>query len=134
MQFNRNVEDKQDKFLGLSQLASESSALKSREIGIMIFTDYIKGAMRQATYEILTEDNGTSYFYGEIPACQGLLAIGYTLEECRDELQASLEDWILLGLLKHDPMPIIDGIELVMHESPDEKLDTEATVKKAAVA
>jgi predicted RNase H-like HicB family nuclease len=74
-----------------------------------MLTDYIRAAMRHAQYEII-EDDGT--FYGHIPGCVGLWANEPTLEECRDELQSALEDWLLLGLRLGHPLPVFDGIDL----------------------
>lgn len=78
-----------------------------------MLTRYIQAAMNKAHYEILSDD-GT--FYGEIPGFDGLWANADTLEECRDELERSLEDWILLGLSLHHPLPIVDGIDLTVRE------------------
>lgn len=74
-----------------------------------MLTDYIRAAMRQAHYEIL-EDDGT--YYGEIPGLQGILANADTLEECRDELQSVLEDWMLVGFWLGHALPVVDGIDL----------------------
>lgn len=73
-----------------------------------MLTDYIHAAMKRATYEIL--EDGT--FFGEIPEMEGLWANSKTLEQCREELQSGLEDWILLGLRFGDYIPIVDGIDL----------------------
>lgn len=73
-----------------------------------MLTDYIRAAMRQAHYE-LTE--GGRYF-GKIPACRGCWAEGATLEDCREELQGTLEDWLLLGLQLGHKLPVIDRINL----------------------
>jgi len=59
-----------------------------------MLTEYIRAAMRQARYEILSDDT----FYGEISGFQGVYANAETLEECREELQDVLEGWIVLGL------------------------------------
>lgn len=64
--------------------------------------------MRHAKYEIL--EDGT--FFGTIPGFQGVFANQVTLEECRDELQSVLEDWILLGLRFGDTLPVVDGLDL----------------------
>ena len=52
----------------------------------MVITNYIRSAMRRATYEILPD--GT--YYGEIPGFQGVYANAPTLEECRETLQEVL--------------------------------------------
>ena len=74
-----------------------------------MLTEYIVAAMRQARYEMLTEE---SIFYGEIPEMDGVYAESESLEACREELQEVLEEWILLGVALHHPLPVVDGIEL----------------------
>jgi len=69
--------------------------------------------MSHARYEILADD-GT--FYGEIPGLGGVYANADTLEACREELEEVLEEWLLLGISRHDPLPVVDGIELVIRE------------------
>lgn len=80
-----------------------------------LLTDYIKAAMKQATYEVFEDE--TDAFFGSIPDCQGAWASARTLEACRDELQEVLEGWIILGL-RLGQMPVINGINL----TPDLKL------------
>ena len=75
--------------------------------------DYIKTALRQAKYELLPDD-GT--YYGEIPVCNGVYANADTLEDCREQLQEVLEDWILFRIYKNLSLPVIDGIELNVKE------------------
>jgi len=78
-----------------------------------MLTNYIRAAMRRARYEILPDD-GT--FYGEIPGFDGVWADADTLEGCREELEEVLEEWILLRVSKHLPLPTVDGIELTIKE------------------
>ena len=73
--------------------------------------EYIDAAMRKARYEILEEDKS---FYGEIPECQGVWANAKTLEECREGLESAMESWMLYRISKHLPMPVLDGIDLVI--------------------
>lgn len=75
--------------------------------------DYIRRAMRRAKYELLPEDG---VFYGEIPECRGVYATGPTLEGCRDTLAEVLEDWILIRVHRHLPIPAIDGVEIRVTE------------------
>lgn len=79
-----------------------------------MLTDYIRAAMRQAKYEILPDD-GT--FYGEIPGFEGVYANASTLEECREELEEVLEEWVLLRVSRHLPLPVVDGITLTIKEA-----------------
>jgi predicted RNase H-like HicB family nuclease len=73
-----------------------------------VLTEYIQRAMRRAHYE-LTEKGR---YIGTIPGCKGLWAESKTLEKCREELQSTLEDWLLLGLQLGHSLPVIDGINL----------------------
>jgi predicted RNase H-like HicB family nuclease len=80
----------------------------------MMLSAYIQATMRRATYEILPDDEG---YYGEIPGLQGVYSNADTLEECRDELQSVLEEWLLLRLHDHLDIPAIDGIQLAVQDA-----------------
>ena len=75
--------------------------------------EYIQAALRHATYEILSDDGS---YYGEISECAGVYANATTLEDCRGQLREVLEDWVLLRVHMHLPIPTIDGIELAIKE------------------
>jgi predicted RNase H-like HicB family nuclease len=64
--------------------------------------------MANAVYDKL--EDGT--FAGRIPLCKGVVAFGTTLRECEDELRATLEDWIWVGLKLGHSLPVIAGIDL----------------------
>ncbi len=75
-----------------------------------MITDYVRAAMRRATYELLEEDEG---FFARIPGCPGAWASAPTLEAARDELQEVLEDWILIKLRHNDAdFTVYDGLDL----------------------
>jgi len=74
-----------------------------------MLSQYIQAAMRQAKYEILSDDGS---FYGEIPGFQGVWANAETLEGCREELAEVLEEWIFLHLSDNTPLPIVSGLKL----------------------
>ena len=74
---------------------------------------YLTTAMHKAHYEFLKSDKK---FYGEIPGCKGVYTTGKTLEECRDELDEMLEEWILFRISRQLRLPIIDGIRLQVKE------------------
>ena len=74
---------------------------------------YIRAAMHRARYEILPDDGS---FYGEIPGFDGIYANAKTLEACREELEEVLEEWILLRVSRNLPLPVVDGIDLVIKE------------------
>ena len=71
---------------------------------------YIDNAMRHAHYEMV-EQEGTPY-YGEIPGLSGVMAAGETLEQCRENLEDALDQWIALGLQLGHELPPMDGIQL----------------------
>ncbi len=71
---------------------------------------YIDTAMAQAHYEII--DQPGEPYYGEIPGLEGVLATGSTLEECRTNLEDTLDAWIMLGLQLGHEIPAIGGVGL----------------------
>ena len=85
-----------------------------------MLTEYIRAAMRRATYQLL----GDGTFFGEIPGFEGLWANATTLGACREELQGALESWILVGIRFGDELPVVDGIDLTVR--PDTVADEAA--------
>ncbi len=75
--------------------------------------EYIQAALRHAKYEILPDDGS---YYGEIPECTGVFANANTLEDCREELREVLDEWVLFRVHRNLPLPVIDGIELLVEE------------------
>jgi predicted RNase H-like HicB family nuclease len=73
-----------------------------------MLTNYIQAAMRRAEYETL--EDGT--VFGRIPGFQGVWANAPAIDDCREELQEVLEDWILVGLRAHHHLPTVEGIDL----------------------
>jgi len=78
-----------------------------------MLSQYIQAAMRQAKYEILSDDKS---FYGEIPGFQGVYANAETLEDCREQLAEVLEGWIFLCLSDNIPLPTVNGLRLVVEK------------------
>ena len=73
-----------------------------------VLTDYIEQAMAQAQIEKLGENS----FGGRIPPCPGVVALGDTPSECREELRSVLEEWIVVGFKLGHPLPVVAGIDL----------------------
>ena len=84
-------------------------------IFIRMLTEYLNAAMARAHYELLGGGEG---FYGEIPGFQGVLAQADTLEACRRELASTLEDWLLFRISRQLPVPMVEGLDLTIKESP----------------
>jgi predicted RNase H-like HicB family nuclease len=78
-----------------------------------MLTNYIRNAMKRAKYEILSDDGS---IYGEIPGFEGVYANADNLEDCREELEDVLGEWILLRVYKNLSLPIVDGIDLNIKE------------------
>jgi predicted RNase H-like HicB family nuclease len=78
-----------------------------------VINRYIAAALKRAHYEMLENSEG---FFATIPDLPGLWAQATTLEECREELQSSLEGWLLLSLSRHMEIPVLDGIDLAVRE------------------
>lgn len=74
-----------------------------------MLSKYILSAMKKARYEILEDDNT---YYGNIPGFKGVYANADTLEDCREELEEVLEEWLFLRISRNLPIPEIDGIKL----------------------
>ena len=74
-----------------------------------MLSDYIQAAMRLAQYEILAD---TKDYHGHIPGFDGVWANAKSLEDCRDELQEVLEDWIVVSLRLGHRLPVVKGINL----------------------
>lgn len=78
-----------------------------------MITEYIHSALQKAHYELLTEEGN---YYGEIPGFEGVWASAPTLEECRDELRAVLEEWLLFRIHRNLPLPEVNGLNLKIKE------------------
>jgi predicted RNase H-like HicB family nuclease len=87
--------------------------IRNNEVSQML-RNYIQTAMCQAKYEILPDDGS---FYGEIPSFDGVYANADKLEKCREELEEVLEEWILLRVSRNLPLPVVEGMELVIKET-----------------
>jgi len=66
-----------------------------------MLSEFISKQLKRATYEKL--DDGT--YFGEIPGLRGVWGNAKSLEACRHELQAALEDWLLFKVRDGDAIP-----------------------------
>ncbi len=76
-----------------------------------MLTAYISAAMAHARIEYLADDG---CYIGTIPGLEGIWADGPTPDACRTTLQEVLEEWIMVSLAEHQPIPPIDGITLAV--------------------
>ena len=73
-----------------------------------MLTAYLQAALALAHYELMENRR----YFGSIPPCPGVWAEAATLEACREELRTAFEGWVLLGLQRGDPLPVIGDIDL----------------------
>ncbi len=77
-----------------------------------MLSKYLQAAMGGAKYELL--EDGT--FYGSIPGFEGVWAGADSEPDCQIELEEVLEEWLLFRLSRQLPVPVADGIDLVVRE------------------
>jgi predicted RNase H-like HicB family nuclease len=77
-----------------------------------MLSEYIQKALEKAQYKNL--EDGT--WFAEIPGFKGVWANANTVEQCRHELLEVLEEWLILKIRDHDPIPIIEGVEIKVKE------------------
>lgn len=66
-----------------------------------MLTEFIYKNLKKARYKLL-EDGA---YFGEITGLKGVWASASNLEDCRQELQEVLEDWLLLKIKTGDRVP-----------------------------
>lgn len=69
---------------------------------------YVERALRTARYDKLEDGS----FCAEVPRLRGVLAVGRTLEECRDQLAEVVEEWVLVRVAKRLPVPRLGKISV----------------------
>jgi len=45
---------------------------------------------------------------------EGVWATGCTLEQCRNDLNQAVEDWLLFSVAKGIPIPVIEGCKITI--------------------
>lgn len=66
-----------------------------------MLSEYINKKLGEAQYKILKDGS----YFGEIPGLKGVWANGKKLEDCREDLQEILEDWLLLKVKANEKIP-----------------------------
>ena len=70
--------------------------------------DYVDEALRRARYREL--EDGT--YCAEVRGLRGVVALGSTLEACRDTLGEVLEEWILVRVSRSLGVPALGGLKI----------------------
>lgn len=64
--------------------------------------DYTRAALEHVHYEFIEDEEP---FYGEVPELKGVWATGETLEACRNNLESTIEGWLLVRLSRNLSIP-----------------------------
>jgi predicted RNase H-like HicB family nuclease len=73
-----------------------------------MISKYIARALERAVY---VEVDGHSYC-ASVRGLRGVLATGESIEECRRQLAEVIEEWILVRVARHLPVPKLGGITI----------------------
>ena len=79
-----------------------------------MFTEYIQAALKHAKYEMLEDDT----YMATVDGLRGVIAVGDTIESCRQDLIEVIEGWVALGLRMGHPIPTIDGRTIDISAEP----------------
>ncbi|MBI3074719.1 MAG: type II toxin-antitoxin system HicB family antitoxin [Parcubacteria group bacterium] len=66
-----------------------------------MLSDYLSKKLKQARYKILKDGS----YFGEILGLKGVWANAPTREDCREELEEVLEDWLFLKIRDRESVP-----------------------------
>lgn len=67
----------------------------------MMLSKFLNKQLSRAKYKILPD----GVYFASIPGLRGVWASARTLEDCREELQSVLEDWLIFKLRKRAMVP-----------------------------
>ncbi|MEI8004053.1 MAG: type II toxin-antitoxin system HicB family antitoxin [Methanothrix sp.] len=77
-----------------------------RVVEVTMFSEYIQAALKLAEYDTLEDGS----YVATVEGLQGVIAIGDTIEECRNDLIEVIEGWIALRLRLGDLIPQIKWV------------------------
>ena len=66
-----------------------------------MLSEFIFKKLREARYKLLKDGS----YFGEVASLRGVWANANNLEDCRNELQEVLEDWLLLKVRDRENVP-----------------------------
>ena len=70
--------------------------------------DYLDRALRRARYTQLEDGS----YCAEVRGLRGIIGIGTTIEICRKDLEAVIEEWILVRVARGLAIPALDGVKI----------------------
>jgi len=102
--------------LSWTWLGSQSHALDARERGswdvagrtAAVISKYVEQALRRARYEPV-DDGGVC---ATVQGLRGVIAVGATRAQCRAQLAEVVEEWVLVRVARHLPVPRLGGVSI----------------------
>ena len=79
-----------------------------------MFSEYIQAALDRAEYDTLEDGS----FVATVTGLQGVIAVGYSFEECRKDLIEVIEEWIVARIQWGYPIPPIAGHTIESSKEP----------------
>ena len=79
-----------------------------------MFAEYVAAALERANYKTL--EDGT--YAATVEGLRGVIAIGDTIEECRNDLIGVIDGWIALRLRMGRTIPPIGGLTIDVSTEP----------------
>ena len=76
--------------------------------------EYINTALSRAHYVSIEDEEP---YYGEVPGLDGVWATGHTLEACRENLAAAVEDWLLFSIARGLSVPALGNATIRLPET-----------------
>jgi predicted RNase H-like HicB family nuclease len=71
-----------------------------------MITKYIAKALARAVYEPIEK----GAFGATVRGLRGVLATGFSVEQCRQNLAEVVEEWLLVRVAQHLPIPRLGGV------------------------
>jgi predicted RNase H-like HicB family nuclease len=76
-------------------------------------TRYVDSALHRAQYQHLEDGS----FCATVPSLRGVIATGASLEACRDQLTEVIEEWILVRVANHLPIPALGRFKVEIRKA-----------------
>jgi predicted RNase H-like HicB family nuclease len=74
---------------------------------------YIDTALRRARYRHMEDDS----FCATVPGLRGVVALGRTVEACRDQLAEVVEEWVLIRVARGLKVPPLGRVRVEIKQA-----------------
>ena len=69
---------------------------------------YVAQALARATYQVVEGDA----YCATVPGLRGVIAVGASIERCRESLAEAVEEWVLVRVSRQLAIPTLDGVTI----------------------